>query len=309
MISLPKCLAPLLSVTLIAGCGHSSGPTVRNYQTNHNRPRIAPDSLCYQGPDGNWICGGGGGSTGEPACTITTQTVATTPINRSRTTIGVGEEVTITSNGLGITVSSDNSSTLDTHTSPATLTAGAQAGSATVNVGARNNICSANSVQFTIIAPTTTYHNWDNNVAHDQGYADIGKWSGVFFAPDSVSFMNVWMQELSGSVSVNGTWYCDTTHNPTPPIKAATYVAGSGWQIGRDTASFGYCYDTQYSSGQYMNSTATVVIPTQYSLDDTSWTTVNTVTQYATDDTSGNMTISKDSMSGSTSVNSTNSGY
>ncbi|MBC5801113.1 MAG: hypothetical protein GIW94_14290 [Candidatus Eremiobacteraeota bacterium] len=107
----------------------------------------------------------------------------------------------------------------------------AAAGGVTVSVKG-NKVCTYNSITFSVIAPTSTYYNVDNGVQHDQGYADIGKNAKVYFAPDSVSFANLSMQELSGPVSSNGTWYCNTYHNASAALRVVNYESGRGWFIG-----------------------------------------------------------------------------
>jgi hypothetical protein len=218
--------------------------------------------------------------------------------------------VTITtSNGGAIDMSSTDNSSISGSASPAKFTAGAQAGTATITVETGDN-CRSVSKTFTIVAPTVDYYNANNNVAHNQGLADIGRLSDVYLGPSTVNFTNVWFVELSGTASGTGAWYCNNTHNPNPPVQAsATYDATKGWLTGYDQGAEGSCDRTPDSPTQFLQSTATVTIPTQYSVNGAAYYGMNPVTMSATDSNGGNLTIKKDQMNGSTTVDSPTVGY
>jgi hypothetical protein len=305
--------ALVLTLALIS-CGASSTPIVRDYTNGHQPRNVQPQSVVERCPPYEKCVGGGGGGGGGP-CDLESQTLATVPADQTRTTIGVAEKVTITtSNGGALSVSSDDSSTLSSSSSPSTLTAGAQSGTATVTVAARGTICTQNTLAFTIVAPTADYYNDPNNgnVVHDQGLADLGKYSYVYLGPSTVNFSNLYFAEQGGTASGSGVWQCNGPHNPAAatPV-SSTYDATKGWYVSWDddeiqpTGALPQCSDTPYDAAEYVNSSFTLTIPLGYSLTNgPPWTPINTVTMQATDANNGQLTISKDQMSGSTTVNS-----
>lgn len=303
MKTLPRRVMSLIALVVVSSCAAQS-PNTGDYRTASNPRRITPQSYCYRDGSGHWICSGGGNPT---PCDITSQTTATVPANRARTTIGVGEQVVITSNGGGLSASGTGG-TLSGSASGSTLTAAATGGTVTIRAAQRGKVCTANTMQFTVIAPSTAIYNWNGNVAHDQGKADIGKWGKVYFVPDSVNFSALSFQELAGTETATGSWYCNPAHTPGGAVAIASYEAGRGWFIGQDEVSVGSCFPTPYDANQYLQSYENQTIPTQYLLNGT-WKDANTVTMAATNDTSGNLTLSKDQMSGSTTVNSASSGF
>lgn len=267
--------------------------------------QVTPQSLCIW-QNGHWVCSGGGGSTPAP-CDITSQTYATVPANTSRTTIGVGEQVKITTSGLGLSASGDG--TLNGSTSPATLTAGAEAGTVTVSTGARGKICTANSLTFDVVSPSATLYYRTGGIAHSYSFADIGIKSNIYLSPDTVSFQNLSWEEVQAYYSANGTWAClqGLGHNPGGQTTVGTDVIGYGSQVNAtDTAYSGNCSGVS----QFQNSTETVNIPTQYMLTSgSSWYQIGTVAQTATDTTAGALSMTKDHSNGSTTVNSASSNY
>jgi hypothetical protein len=265
-------------------------------------------SLCYKNPNGpGWICSGRG--SGGP-CDISSQTVATVPTDTSRTTIGVGEQVKITTTGFSLSASGDG--TLNTSSSPATLTAGAEAGTVTVSTAGRGTTCSANSITFDVIAPSGSEYYRTGGIAHDYSFADIGIESNIFLAPDTVSFQFLTWEEVQSyaSTNLNGSWGCleGKPHNPGPAVAVGTDVIGQGSKVNTtDRAYTGSCSGVS----QFLNSTLSWEIPTQYELTSgSSWYQINTVAQTASDTTAGALTMTKDDHStGNTTVNSATSYY
>jgi len=123
-----RAVALLISIAALSSCTRSAPPsippnpqsaTVRDYRSASAGVRVTPYSLCWKNSRG-WRCSGRS-SGGAGPCEITSQTV-NPPAPQSRTTIGVGEQVTITTtDGYGFTVSGDGTLSLGT-TNQTTLT-------------------------------------------------------------------------------------------------------------------------------------------------------------------------------------------
>jgi hypothetical protein len=162
---------------------------------------------------------------------------------------------------------------------------------------------------------STTYYN-ASGVRHAQGYADIGIISNIYLTPDTVSFQNLWWQEVDAAVSASGAicqsngqcgaWWCENGQShlgyPTPPpLAVGADVSGYGSQVeAQDQDYSGACSGTQIQS-----SSESVSIPTQYSVysNGFGWQNINTVTMAVNEDSSGNLTLTKDHVSASSAVN------
>src|SRR2546425_4139778 len=121
-----------------------------------SKPPVAPTGP-NSGP--NKTAGGGAADGGSPPCpthcTITSQTVATSPADRTRTRIGVGEEVDLTVNPAPATWAiTSGSGTLTPNSgsqAKVRFTADDKAGSVTIT--ATGSGCSC-TITFTIVAPS-----------------------------------------------------------------------------------------------------------------------------------------------------------
>jgi type VI secretion system secreted protein VgrG len=159
--------------------------------------------------------------------TITSQTVATSPTNRARTRIGVGEEVTLTANpgpatwaitsGTGRLSPSSGS-----HTS-VTFTADDNAGSVTIT--ATGSGCSG-TITFTVVQPSswTMEKAPGTNLKHANGRPDCG-WKGLtWYHPDDVNFYNVQVREQDSQAVTTG------SYNTFSGVKHGNYAGGfSAW--------------------------------------------------------------------------------
>ena len=289
-----RLFALLAGAVLVSSCGaRSQSPVVRDYQRPTGPGRITPQSLCVW-QNGHWNCGGS--STQNP-CDITSTTYATSPANRSRTTLGVAEQVTLTTTlGFYWSISSDNGSALSASTgSSVTLTAGSAAGSATITLRPLRSLCTESQMPFQIIAPSYTSY-YAASKRHLQGYTDVGALSNVYIGPDTVSFENIWFDEADAYYSATGVWYpCFNGHDHEPgpiAIKVGSEVPGYGSELSggaQDTEDTGAC-----TGNQLVNSSESVNIPTQWSAYGSGWNLINVVTQSATGTTAGAASITKD---------------
>ena len=257
---------------------------------------------------------GGGGCPSPPpaACSISSQTTAQSPPNTNRTTLGVGEAVTLTTTAANAVWAWSGDGTLDsTSGSQVSLNAGNVAGSVTVTVG--GDECSSAQIVFTVIAPSATYFsNFDNNVFHTYKHADIGILTNVYVAPDSVSFQYIQVLESNqAKYSANGAWAClnGTPHdaNSQPADMMTSVVPGLGTQMkGQDMDYSGDCQGT----GNFPVSSITINIPEEYYLSG-----MNTPAPYATAAqtahlSSGSLTLTKNTPArAQTTVDSQSQGY
>lgn len=305
----PKPLLLLLTVALsLASCGGGSspGPIIRNYQNSTGKTVVTPQSLCVRQPGGGYKCSG---EDDEP-CGITSQTTATEPGDTTRTTIGVGEQVVITTNGSSLNISGGGTDgTLNGGSSPATLTAGAVAGTVTVTTPGRYQVCLTRSITFSVIAPSAAiYTNYDTSVYHNQGFADIGVYSWIWLAPATVNFYSVTYEEAAPAYySANGTWAC-VSRTPDPgagnPISATDIIGSQGTETAVDHAYSYWC-----SGNQDQTSSETLNEQTQYFTDGSGWNPINIVTTDATATTGGVLSITKSQSTGTTTVTSATSKY
>lgn len=126
--------------------------------------------------------------------TITSQTVLTTPGSRARTTVGVGEQVTLTHSS-GDPTTAWASTAAGTLSAPVgastTFTAPDTAQTVTVTAGGA-------SIRFTVLAPTGVFMERviGSAVKHNKDFPDSGLLLDVFLLPDNVNFRNVRYREL-----------------------------------------------------------------------------------------------------------------
>jgi phage baseplate assembly protein gpV len=161
---------------------------------------------------------------------ITAQTVATSPPNRARTRIGVGEEVELTvspapanwsiTSGAGtLTPSGSQTKVIFTASDKAetvVITASLPGGSGTIN--------------FTIVEPSdwTMKRQSGTNLRHKTGRPDCG-WKGVMYVhPNDVNFYRIETREKDSKYVGTGSYagYNGTYHGSYPPPDRA-----SGWFV------------------------------------------------------------------------------
>jgi Divergent InlB B-repeat domain/SMP-30/Gluconolactonase/LRE-like region/NHL repeat len=198
-------------------------------------------------------------------CTITSLTVATSPSNRTRTTIGVGEVVNLTSSGSSATWSWSGVGRLNmTSGHQVTYSAGAIGGTATIT--ASDTVGKA-SITFTVIPPSIAKQAIvTGSYIHKVTRPDIGFHADTYLGPDTVSFYNVWWKELEINATATGVYSCyghGTGHGPGPPFHATTTVVkGFGTLVALDLIYSGDCATpTPFAPGYEQFN-----IPWQYSL-------------------------------------------
>ncbi|MGA2329324.1 MAG: hypothetical protein ABSH05_23940 [Bryobacteraceae bacterium] len=177
-------------------------------------------------PDGGVNPGGstGGGTRNCTTCTITSQTAVTVPADRTRTTIGVGEDVYLTCSEGGVTWTVSGEAVLSgTSGASVTLRAGRNAGSVTATA---TGPCCTCSITFTVIAPASTFMDRSPGyfLKHHHGRPDCGFFGQFFLRPDTVSFKNLEVREKNSHCTANGFYlpFNNCTHQPATQTE-------SGW--------------------------------------------------------------------------------
>jgi hypothetical protein len=146
----------------------------------------------------------GGATRNCTKCTITSQTAVTAPADRTRTTIGVGEDVYLYCSEGGVTwtlggwgaLSSDSGASV-------TFRAGGDAGMAVITATGARCVC---SIIFSIIAPASTFMGRapGYELKHHNGRPDCGFFGQFFLLPDSVSFKNIEVREKNSKCTADG---------------------------------------------------------------------------------------------------------
>jgi outer membrane protein OmpA-like peptidoglycan-associated protein len=225
----------------------------------------------------------GGGA--APTEVITSETVVTSPGARTRTTIGVGEEVNLT-HVPGSASWTTTAGTLSAATgSTVLLTAPDTAQTVTVTAGAA-------SLAFTVLAPDSVAMDRQpgTGVKHTLNRADSGILARVFLGPDTVNFSRIRYRELDvpgiplpGAYSCNtfSTGHCSGAAAGACPDKALTdtVTAGMGTlSVLGDCAYSGHCGGTPpFTPGAII-----VLIPYEYRLGAGPFRSITTVAQVHT---------------------------
>lgn len=137
---------------------------------------------------------------------LVSETFATSPANRARTKIGVGEEVTIkTDPTVNAKWTLSGGGKLRTANGTQTVfEAGDTAGSATVTATGADG-CTA-TITFTVVEPS----NWimkrrpGTNKRHTQGFPDNGFQASFYVQPKDVNFYRVEVRELDSTAVTTG---------------------------------------------------------------------------------------------------------
>ena len=245
-------------------------------------------------------------ATPAPAETITSETVATSPGARTRTDIGVGEEVNLT-HAPGTTAWTTTGGTLSAaNGATVKLTAPDTAQQVTVKAGTA-------SVVLKVIAPNSVAMDREpgTGVKHTVNRPDSGIQTRVYLGPDNVNFYNARYRELDVNATATtpgpyscfgtGTGHCGAGGGGAAcPDKALTntVVAGKGTlSLLGDCAYSGDCGTTApFASGSLSYS-----IPYEYKVGTGSFRRFTTVAQLHSLTVSA-LSSSKGGASGSTTV-------
>ena len=239
---------------------------------------------------------------------LKSETVFTTPSNRKRTDIGVGEDVKITANFANATnvtwqITSGNGSLSSSGgTTVVTFTADDRAGSATIKATSGSKSA---TITFQVKEPNTVTIDRipGTNLQHQFGWASTGFKGIAHVGPDTVNFGNVIIQEGFAPYQVTG-WFTansiNANHAPGAWLPlSSTVVAGKGTKDGGpDTIEGGSDNHTPYSDG-----TLTWAIPWKFAVDLEPSKTFKVVNHLQVIDGTGKMTLSKGGTTVSSNLN------
>lgn len=247
---------------------------------------------------------------------LRSETVATAPSNRARTTIGVGEKVHLSAQGPTGTVnwSSSGSSKLSA-SSGASVTLTAHERAETVTITATDSCGCTATIAFTVIEPSSVRMERvpGTGIFHDHGIPSVGIRTNIYLAPDTVSFENISVSEddcvgvVTGylvGTPLDGVHHAG--HGAGHWVSVRPPVAGKGSQVnGRDTAASGHCnFGTPYAWGTF-----DWPIPWLFRVGGGASKQFTTVHQRFTINAAGDMTVSKAGASGSAALNDPSSTY
>jgi hypothetical protein len=166
----------------------------------------------------------------HPVCTLTSQTVATSPANRARTKIGVGEEVNLTVKGNPATWTiTSGKGTLSPNTGARTsvkFTADDSAGSVTITATGSGCSC-VNTITFTVVRPAdwTMKRTAGTNLRHTNGRPDCGWLGTMFLHPNDVNFYRVETREQNSRATCTGSYmpFNNIHHQPATQTESAFF--------------------------------------------------------------------------------------
>jgi len=205
LLTFASAIVPTAGINILGVASHE-GPVNFNQALSCKRASAVRDTLTTRGGIaasriGRVEAAGPRGAAGDATMragaldlvTITSETVFTTPGSRARTTIGVGEQVTLThSSGDPTTAWATTAGTLSAPVGATTVfSAPDTAQTVTVTAGGA-------SIRFTILAPADVFMEraTGSNIKHHENRQDSGLLLDVFLLPDNVNFRNVRYREL-----------------------------------------------------------------------------------------------------------------
>lgn len=165
----------------------------------------------------------------HPPCTIASETFKSSPVDRARTKVGVGEEVKITVTGNPATWELSGGGTISPSTgtqSSVTFTADKVAGSATITATGSGCSC-VNTITFTVVEPSDfTMRRKGATLEHNKPWPDCG-WTGlVYVHPNDVNFYRVQVRELDSQAVTTGCYstpqQTNAYHGGYPPPERAS---------------------------------------------------------------------------------------
>lgn len=162
-------------------------------------------------------------------CTIQSQTVATLPANRRRTTIGVGEEVELTFSQGSARWRTTGGRLSARRGASVRFTAPDRAASATVTAVGAN--CTA-TITFTIVEPSGVrmLRSPGTGVRHRQNRPDSGMRTDIYLLPDTVCFYNIEYSEVDCPAVCTGVYtpFNGVGHDASPAVLSLGMIVVPG---------------------------------------------------------------------------------
>lgn len=244
---------------------------------------------------------------------ITSETVATSPTDRTRLKIGVGEKVNLTFN-LGVATWTTSTGLLSLASGAVTrFTAPDVAG--TVVVTAIDNCGAQADITFTVIEPNGVMMEraTGTGIWHVQNIPSVGIRTSIYIEPSDVSFENIQIVEDDCPGIVTGYFIGTTldgvshgTHGAGNKVSVGAVVAGKGSEVlAKDTAQSGHCnFGLPYASGTFL-----WAIPWKFSIGTGSDKQFAIVNQNFLIDSAGAMDVLKAGASGHAALTDPSSNY
>jgi hypothetical protein len=206
----------------------------------------------------------GAKSPAPPAATITGATVATAPGARTRTTIGVGEEVTLTYSAGSADWATTAGRLSAVRGVSVTLTAPDAAGQVTVTAGTAK-------ISYTAIAPNIVLMERfpDTGISHTKDRPDSGIQTRPYLGPDTVNFYNIKYHEVNVGAMASGVYkpFDGIGHDLHPKTIRMfdDVVAGMGTRTrGKDTV----CSGDPATPAPFETGSILYIIPYEYQVGD-----------------------------------------
>jgi hypothetical protein len=274
-----------------------------NIVNNPGTPSVQP---LTQSPEG----GPSPQPSASPRASITSETVAEDPSDRTRTTVGVGEVVKLTFSGASATWSLEgDGGTLVPSGKTATYTASLHDAIETVHAVDTMTHATA-ELTFTVIEPSgllfVRVPGSPSFIYHHQGWPDIGYAAEVYVQPDTVNFDAIRVREEDATYSADGYyhWEDGKSHEPWPqPMGFSELVPGKGWLLAdKDDVYSGWQPEPKLPGHE------TVAIPWSYTKKGNGsagpFTVFKTVTQYCEYKANGTLYAEKGQSNLTLSINS-----
>jgi len=239
--------------------------------------------------------------------TVTSETVETSPGVRTRTDIGVGEEVDLTHSVGSVTWTTSGGTLSATTGTTVRLTAPDTAQSVTVSGGGVNKI-------FSVKAPISVAMDREpgTSVKHIVNRPNSGIQTRVFLGPDTVNFVNVRYRELDvpGVVTSPGVYSCNPASSghcagavggacPDKAMSRSVVSSMGTKSVLGDCAYSGSCPTT----APFVSGSLTLTIPYEYKVGSGSFRSIINVTQlHRLAPDASTLTTSKAGASGTTIV-------
>lgn len=237
---------------------------------------------------------------------LTSQTNATAPSNRARTSVGVGERVRLTARGaVGAVTWTKTGNSVLSSSSGSSVTLSADDRAETTTVTARDGACGCTApLTFRVIEPSGVQMERGSGTGlwHRYGFASVGILNDVFITPDTVSFENIEVSEGDAVGVVTG-FFVGTRldgmhhagHGAGVWVPVGGPIAGHGSHVrGQDTAQSGNCsFRTPFAPGTF-----DWPIPWTFRVGTGTPKSFTTVHQRFLIDAAGGMTVTKGGASG-----------
>lgn len=183
---------------------------------------------------------------GQPVPVIVSETVAAQPGSRSRTKIGVGEEVVLTYTGGDATWTVSGGGTiLPASGRTVTFRAGERSANPVVTATGAPGVA---SLAFEVVEPTDFVMEQTpaTKVKHTAGRPDCGFLANLYLLPADVSFQNIEVRELNSRADATGFYqaFDGLTHQPAAQPHSKWFTVGAP-APGR--GSVAHLHDTIYS--------------------------------------------------------------